>query len=90
VRLQVPILLASFSNSVIAASRLNGLSLGSIQTQNNGTPFGIVANSIGTLSGADRTHGKQFTLSNLTTQAAVNAAIAAKGLNLLDFSIQIV
>ena len=90
IRLQTPALRASFESSVIAASRINTLSLGSILTDNNGTPFGVVANSIGTFSGTDRIHAKTFTLSNLNSAADVSAQIAAKKLNLLDLQIEIV
>jgi hypothetical protein len=90
IRLRIPVLVPSFVNSFIAAYRINALSLGSIQTSNGGSPFGVTAHSIGTLAGTVRTTSQSFVLTNLNSAAAVTSALAARKLNLADFTIQIV
>jgi hypothetical protein len=89
VRLRRPILFASFANSNSAAYRLGALQLGSIQTNNNGAPFGIAAHTVGQIAGTTSLR-QSFTLKNLNTPQDVQTQITAKRLNLQDFTIAIV
>jgi hypothetical protein len=89
VRLQEPLLAKSFSNSFIAADQINSLFLGSIQTTNNGSPFGIASHNVVRLSGSVPP-ARAFALRNLNSQATVAAQVSAMRLSLGDFEIQIV
>ena len=88
VRLLEPLLSKSFSNSFIAADQINSLFLGSIQTTNNGSPFGIASHNIVRLSGSVPP-ARLFALRNLNSQATVAAQVSAMRLSLGDFQIQI-
>jgi hypothetical protein len=48
----------SFSNTLIAASDIGKLSLGAIATANNGTPFGVAGDTIGSVSAQGAGGGK--------------------------------
>ncbi|HEY2589711.1 MAG TPA: VCBS repeat-containing protein [Tepidisphaeraceae bacterium] len=89
VRLGRPVLFQSFVNSNISAYGLGTLQLGTIQTSNNGTPFGVTAHTIGQVAGTTSL-GQSFTLKNLNTPQDVQSQIAAKKLNLQDFVVQLV
>lgn len=79
-----------FAASEVAASNLGQVILGSTRTDNGGTPFGVAAVQIGSLSGRDVTHHRAFIFTNLRDPAALAAQIAARHLNLQDFQIQLV
>ena len=79
----------SFSNSVIAASSLGSLDLGTIQTANGGTPFGLAARFIRSVTGNDLTSHRDFRLTNLITPQTLASEIAASHLNLQDFTIRL-
>jgi hypothetical protein len=79
-----------FAASEIAAANLGQVILGSTRTDNGGTPFGVAAVQIGSLSGRDVTHRRPFMFTNLQDPAALAAQIAARHLNLQDFQIQLV
>ena len=79
----------TFSNSVITASQVGGLTLGRIQTDNGGVPFGIAGRSIRNINGSDITTGKSFGLSNVTSTAEASAALTAKGIDPQDLVIEI-
>jgi hypothetical protein len=70
--------LPSFSNSVIAASSLGNLNLGTIPTSNGGTPFGLAARSVASVAGTDLTTHRDFRLTKLTSPQ-----------NLHDFTIRL-
>jgi hypothetical protein len=89
VRLTRPAPGPAFANSVIAAQTLGSISLGTIQTNNSGVPFGLAAHQIASLSGVDLTAHKPFRLTSLTDAATLATALAARGLNFQDFQILI-
>jgi hypothetical protein len=89
VRLQRPARFRSLVNSNISAYRIDTLNLGTIQTANNGTPFGVTAHSIGQISGTTLL-GQPFTLKNLNTPRDVQAQLTSKRLNLQDFTVEMV
>jgi hypothetical protein len=89
VQLQTTKLAPSFANSVITAFRENSLSLGTIQVDNGGTPFGVAANTIGAIAGSIPAQGKTFVLTSLNSATTVAAQVAARKLTLQDFTIQI-
>ena len=70
---------ASFIDSAIAAATINNLTLGTIQTANGGTPFGVAAHAIFTATGTDAATGKAFRLRKPT--AAMTAG---------DFTVRLV
>ncbi|HZL33750.1 MAG TPA: fibronectin type III domain-containing protein, partial [Tepidisphaeraceae bacterium] len=76
-------------NSSIAADRLNGLSLGTVQFSNNTIPFGAAAQLIAAVSATDAASGKSFNLHRLTDPTTVAAQLAAKGIAPRDFTLRI-
>jgi hypothetical protein len=77
-----------FSNSVIAASSLGNVTLGPTASSNGGTPFGVGATQIKSLSVVvDR---KLLSVTKVTTQAQVSAAVTKAGITLNDLYIAIV
>lgn len=81
--------LPSFSNSVIAASLLGNLNLGTIPTSNGGTPFGLAGRSVRSVAGTDLTTHRDFRLVNLSSPQVLASQLAAKGLNLQDFTVRL-
>jgi fibronectin type 3 domain-containing protein len=77
-------------NSSIAASHINHLTLGMVQFNNGGTPFGVEANVVHVLAAVDPTTGKPFTLTGLTSASAVHDVLLKKGIQPGDFAIQII
>lgn len=73
--------------SAIAASQIQTLSLGNIQFNNGGTPFGVQALSIKQLSGSNPSSGS-FILRNLTSEAIVSADLSAKKIEPGDFTVE--
>ena len=76
----------TFSNSDIAAATLGSLTLGTLQTSNGGVPAGVAGESIKLLTA---TANKRFTLRNMTSAAAVAAALTADGVVLGDIVIAV-
>ena len=76
----------SDTNSSIAASQIGQLNLGRVQFANGGTPFGVQAVSIKSLTAAGPSTSA-FTFRNLTSQAIVSADFAAKKIDPQDFTI---
>ncbi|MDB5292582.1 MAG: hypothetical protein JWL69_3823, partial [Phycisphaerales bacterium] len=81
---------ATYVNSAIAAAQIRSATLGKVQFANGGAPFGIAAHNIASLTATDASTGKTFTLKKLSTEAAVMAQLAAKGITPQDFTIKIV
>ena len=80
----------SFSSSNIAAAQLINLTLGTIQLNNAGIPFGVAAHTLDTLSGTDLATGRSFRLKNVTSTAAAASALQARGINPQDFVVRII
>ena len=77
-----------FANSNIGAQRTDTLSLGGVQTSNNGTPFGVGTQRIKNLSlsvGKKRVH-----LRNVTSTAQVTNAFSKNNITPQDLRINIV
>ena len=80
----------SFANSTIVAFQEGTMKLGTIQTANGGTPFGLGAHFIRILTGTDLSTHRAFTLSKITSTAAALSALAAQHINPQDFNVSIV
>jgi cyclophilin family peptidyl-prolyl cis-trans isomerase len=76
-----------FANSNVAATNLGKLALAQIVIDNGGTPFGLAADKIASLTGSVGT-GVKFNLKKLDTQADFQAQAA--GLNLMDAKVTLV
>lgn len=77
-----------FANADIAAQTLGNLSLGTIQTSNGGTAFGVAGHSLRSLTGI--AGGKHLRLQRIATQADVTSQLAKEGVALQDMVIRIV
>jgi hypothetical protein len=75
-----------FADSRIAASKLNKVTLGIVNTSNNGTSFGVAGDSISSLTGALET--STLSLRKLATQEDVTTQTS--GLALGDLAITVV
>ena len=60
----------SFSNTLIAGNTLGRISLGSVQTDNDGTPFGVCGESIAAIRGSSVASSTKIALRNLTEPTA--------------------
>ena len=79
----------AFDNSVIAANNLGKINLGVVDTDNGGTPFGIAADTIASLS-ATGPSGQRLRLSRLDDPALLAAALPGTGFTFGDFQIRLV
>jgi cyclophilin family peptidyl-prolyl cis-trans isomerase len=77
----------AFSSTNIAADKLLNLSLGKIQTNNAGVPFGLAAHLIGAVSGVNAANGKKVALHKLNDPAALPAIESSLGLK--DFTLKV-
>ena len=77
----------TFSNSSIAAEVLGSLSLGRVETNNNGTSFGVAATSISSITGTDQENGKKISAKKVTA-ANISALLAKLGFGLGDFVVK--
>ncbi len=76
-----------FVNSNVVAQRIDSLSLGAVQVDNSGTPFGVATQRIKNLSlSASK---KSLHLSNVTTAAKVTSGLSARGITPQDLTIKI-
>jgi hypothetical protein len=80
---------ASFVNSDIAAFTLGPVILGRVTLTNGSVPFGVAGASIRSISLSDFVTGKTVQLSPVTSTAAFNSALGAKGLG-GDLAVRIV
>jgi len=78
---------SQFANSNIAAQRLGIISLGTAQTDNGGSAFGIGTQRITSLT--VKAGGKTLRLKNVKTAAAVSNAVAKQKVTLKDLAIEI-
>ena len=81
---------AAFAGSDIAAATIKRLSLATVQFGNNGSPFGVAAVDIGSITAVNPTTGKSFTFRKLTSEDIVTADLSAKGISPQDFVLRIV
>jgi hypothetical protein len=89
VALKAPLGTASFDNSVIAANNLGRISLGLIDTDNGGVPFGVAADAIASLAGTNAS-GQRLTLVLLDDPAVLAAALPALPFTFGDLQIHLV
>jgi cyclophilin family peptidyl-prolyl cis-trans isomerase len=75
-----------FSDSRVAAVKLNKVAVGIVTTANNGTVFGVAGDTIGSVTGTLDT--TKFTLKKLATQDDVTRQ--TNGLTLSDFAVTVV
>lgn len=77
-----------FSNSVFGASTLGRVSLGGVNSANNGTPFGVASHDI--VSMTVTVDGKRLSLARVTSADQVAAALSKAGITPNDFVTRIV
>jgi hypothetical protein len=80
----------AFINSNIAAALLPSLQLGTTQTQNNGTPFGIATSSLGKMAVTDKTKRQHIVFTNVSDPATLAAQVAGQNLDLGDMVVNII
>lgn len=76
-----------FANSDVAAETLGNLSLGTIQTSNNGTAFGVAGHSLRSLTGV--AGGKHLRLQKIATETDVTSQAAKEGVAFQDLVVDI-
>ena len=77
-----------FANSDVAAETLGNLSLGTIQTSNNGTTFGVAGHSLRSVTGV--AGGKHLHLQKIATEADVTSQSTKEGVTFQDLVVDIV
>jgi hypothetical protein len=87
--LKAPLGTASFDNSVVAANNMGRISLGLIDTDNGGVPFGVAADAIASLVGSNAS-GQRLRLTALDDPAVLAAALPALPFTFGDFQIRLV
>ena len=87
--LKAPLGTAAFDNSVVAANNMGRISLGLIDTDNGGVPFGVAADVIAGLSGTNAA-GQRLTLTRLDDPNVLAAALPALPFTFGDFQIHLV
>jgi hypothetical protein len=80
---------ASFDNSVIAANNLGKISLGVVDTDNGGVPFGVAADAIASIAALGTT-GQKLRLTQLDDPTGLGARLTATGFTFGDFQIRLV
>ncbi|HEV7298086.1 MAG TPA: hypothetical protein VGN72_01890 [Tepidisphaeraceae bacterium] len=80
---------STFGDSVIAASTLRSIRLGSVVTPNGGEAFGLAADQIGSLT-ATNEQGQRLSLRRLDDPATIDDTLAATGFTFNDLAIRIV
>jgi hypothetical protein len=80
----------SFTGSNIAAYQLGNVILGTVQMANGGTPFGLAAHSIQSITLTDQATNHSLHASNIPTTTAFSSLLAAKGMAQNDFVVEIV
>jgi hypothetical protein len=81
---------ASFSNSVIAAYNINSASLGTVSQTNQGTPFGLAAHDVLSVTIKDLGTGKVVHAANPPTTTTFDNILVSKGVTPADFEVRIV
>lgn len=77
-------------NSNIAAYTLGSVSVGNAQLANSGQPFGVAAHTVKSFTAVNPATAKPFTLTKLTSAAAVTAGFTAKKFTPQDFVVRII
>ncbi|HEX8911034.1 MAG TPA: hypothetical protein VF796_01655 [Humisphaera sp.] len=78
----------AFANSVIAARALGSVSLSAVATDNGGTAFGLVADTIASLSAKDAL-GQPLKVKSLDDPAVAAATLAASGFAFGDLAVRV-
>ncbi|HEX4794213.1 MAG TPA: Ig-like domain-containing protein [Humisphaera sp.] len=81
---------ATFVDSSIAASIITRADLGGVQLANSGTPFGVAAQSIKSLTLRSSANEQKLILKNATDDVTLANEVAASGLPLQDLVLRIV
>jgi hypothetical protein len=81
---------ASFVNSDIAAYTIGNATLGGADQANGGTPYGLAAHAITSVTIVDEGSGKTVHVSKPTTTTSFNNALVAKGVTPVDLTVRIV
>lgn len=79
----------SFVGSDVAAFTIGAADLATVNTNNGGTPEGVAANQIGSVTFTDLASGKSIHVVNPASTAGFMAALAAKGINPGDFVVRL-
>jgi hypothetical protein len=79
----------STAGTSIEAFTVGKVALGSVQTANNGVPFGVAGATIAQVTGIAGINGRKFNLKKLNNQALVSADLAKLGITGVDFTITI-
>lgn len=79
----------SFISSDVAAFTIGTAEVGTVNTNNGGTPEGLAANQIGSVSLTDLATGKSIRVTNPASTAGFMAALAAKGISPGDFVVRL-
>jgi hypothetical protein len=78
-----------FTSSNITANKISSLSLGTITTNNSGTPFGITTPSLGSFTGIFGATSLHLGRAQLKNQSVLAAYVAQQGAVFGDFVIQL-
>ena len=81
---------ASFAGSNIAAYQLGSVVLGAVATANGGTPFGVGAHSINSITLVDQTTHRSARESNVPSAGAFNQLLVSRGIAQGDLVVEIV
>jgi hypothetical protein len=81
---------ASFVNSDVASYFIGTVSLGGVNQSNGGTPFGLAAHQIKSVTIVDQASGKAVRVSNPATTTTFQNALTAKGVTPGDFQVRVV
>jgi hypothetical protein len=80
---------AAFQNAVVAARRLGRINLGVVNTADNGTPFGVAADTIATLTATAPT-GEKLKLLKLDDPSALTAKLSTLNFPFGDLQVRLV
>jgi hypothetical protein len=80
---------SAFDNSVVAGRHLGKIALGVVDTDNGGTPFGLLADTIASVAATGPT-GQKLKLSKLDDPAVLSAALPGTGFTFGDLQIRLV
>lgn len=81
---------ASFAGSNIAAYQLGVIVLGTVQTSNGGTPFGVAGHSLQSITLVDQTTRHVAHESNVPSAASFSQVLVSKGINQGDLVVDVV
>lgn len=81
---------ASFADSNIAAYDVGTITLGTVQTSNGGTPFGVAGHSIQSITLVDQTTRRSAHESNVPNTPAFNQLLVSRGIAQGDLVVEIV